>query len=90
MQGTIRRTLLLRWSERRAIEIVLDEVARQFEGEDPLRPKLRTALAESRRMANDFAAQLSVYGEPVEFTEPPEDLVSEMRQVVDQGKRLFA
>ncbi len=39
----------MRWEDIRALEIVIGEIAAEFDGEDPLRPLIREALERRKR-----------------------------------------
>jgi len=54
MEASVLAMLGALWEEVRAIEIVLDEVARKFDGEDPLRPLTRGILNGTRKKLNDL------------------------------------
>src|SRR6266540_739678 len=49
MTQDIREGVAHLWDEVNAIDVVLGEVARDFEGEDPLRPVMRGVLEQARR-----------------------------------------
>ena len=86
MERSIREDLVELHRRLRAIDVVLDEVAAEFDGEDPLGPVMRGVLEEARKMTTLHAVLSAM--EPLELKEPDEealeiaDLLRE-RQAVD-------
>jgi hypothetical protein len=82
----IKAGLELRWTELRATEIVLDEIANEFSGEDPLRSLLRTRLNETKPSVEEMTTLLSSYDRAVRLHEPSEEELTEMRALFeDEG-----
>jgi hypothetical protein len=75
------KELSVRWRELRAVEIVLDEIAEQFDGEDALHPDARGWLTNSRSAALRVTERLGRKRLP----EPGEDYLSRTRALIDQG-----
>ena len=76
------------WEDLRAIDIVLEEVAREFDGEGPLRPIMRGIVAKTRKKLTDLHEVLSSR-EPVELKEPDEEALNLARTYFDNGRRLM-
>ena len=72
-----------RWKELRAIEVVLDELAREFDGEDPLRPVHRRDLEDARQTLMDLKTYLREYDETFELNEPDSDEVQVTRKLLE-------
>jgi hypothetical protein len=75
------KELCMRWSELRAVEIVLDEIAEQFDGGDALHPDARGWLTGARATARELAQRLGRKRLP----EPGEAYIERTRALIDQG-----
>ena len=89
MDAGIRLWLVSLWEELRSIDIVLDEVAREFDGEDPLRPVMRAVVEKTRKMLMDLHEVLSA-ARPLELKEPDEEAMDLARTFFENGRRLMA
>jgi len=80
MRTNLQEALVLRWQELRALEIVWNEIAAEFDGEDTLHPELR-------REANDTGAKIkALAGKKAKSLPGPEDpMVTDTRELVDQA-----
>ena len=67
------------WPELRALEIVLDEVAEEFGGEDVLKPRLRQDLEETKQKALDLHTAVQDWAGPFELPEPDAEAVEQIR-----------
>lgn len=74
----------------RAVERALEEVAEEFGGEDPAHPILRQDLEEMKEALQKLHQGMGDLGEPVELTEPGEDRVDQVRELLQKAERLFA
>jgi hypothetical protein len=72
-------TVALRWREVAAIELVWDELAEEFAGEDPVSPEVRTMTEETRQQLMALARE---FGKR-RLTGPDEDTLAEIRHQVD-------
>ena len=81
--------LVALWQEVRAIEIVLDEVAQDFEGEDPLRPRMREILNGTRKKLTELHELLSTL-KPFELEEPDDHAMGLARTYFEKGTELMA
>jgi hypothetical protein len=68
------------WQEVRAVETVLEEVAAEFDGEDPLVPPVREVLDKTRRDLADLHLLLDFVDAEAELAEPDEERVEELRE----------
>jgi hypothetical protein len=68
------------WREVRAVEAVLEEVAAEFGGEDPLLPLARQVLDKTRQDLADLHLLLNFVDAEVELPEPDEERVEFLRQ----------
>jgi len=68
------------WQELRAVETVLDEVAQEFDGEDPLVPPARNVLDKARQELAELPTLLDAVHVEVEFPEPDEERVAQLRE----------
>jgi hypothetical protein len=63
-------------------EKVVDEVAAEFGGEDPLQPTEREALRDARIRLEELIKELGERLGPLELAEPPDDLLATLRKNV--------
>jgi hypothetical protein len=77
------------WQELRSIDVVLDDLAQEFDGEDPLRPIMRGIVEKTRR---DLSLLHSAFNEeaPLELPEPDEESMELARKYFDNGYRLMS
>ena len=77
------------WTSLRAVEVVLDEFAATFEGTDPLKPSHRRRLTEVRDGLEELAEALELFDLEVEWREPDEDLLAQVRGTVPAMRHLM-
>ena len=70
------------WQGLVAAETVVDEVAAEFGGEDPLRPVERDALRDARVRLEKLIEELRERLGPLELGEPPDELLNSLRRNV--------
>ena len=68
------------WQGLIAAEKVVEEMAEQFSGEDPLKPATRHALQDARVRLEELIKQLKERLGPIEPGEPPAELVNKLRR----------
>jgi len=68
------------WQEVRAVETVLEEVAAEFDGEDPLLPPVRGVLDKTRQDLAELHVLLDFVDVKAELPEPDEERVEFLRQ----------
>lgn len=68
------------WQELRAVEAVLEEVAAEFDGEDPLLPLVREVLDKTRQDLAELHLLLDFVDAEVELPEPDEERVAFLRE----------
>lgn len=68
------------WQQVRAVETVLDEVAEEFDGEDPLLPPVRQVLDKTRNDLVELHALLRFVDADCDLPEPDEERVEFLRQ----------
>ena len=68
------------WQEVRAVETLLEELAEEFNGEDPLLPPVREVLDKTRRDLADLHLLLDFVDAEAELPEPDEERVDFLRQ----------
>jgi hypothetical protein len=83
LSANIEAELALRWQELRAVEIVWDEIALEFDGEDAAHPDLRARAAATKEKAVGLAAKL--HPPRRKLPKPKEELVAMTRNIVDQA-----
>jgi hypothetical protein len=88
MEEGIRLWLVSLWEELRSIDIVVDEVAKEFDGEDPLRPVMRGIMEKTRSKLVHLHATLAVI-EPLELREPDDETLDLARTYFENGRRLM-
>jgi hypothetical protein len=79
----INQSLQQHWRELRAIEIVVQEVAEEFGGEDPLQPDTREMIDECLRSCTKIRDDVKVYIE-IELAEPRDDDVAQVRLFIEK------
>ena len=72
------------WGEVRAIELVVEEVAAELGGEDPLKPLFREMLVYSKAGLTYLNQILEGVGGAVEFQEPDEASLTDLRARVER------
>lgn len=72
----------VKWQELRAMELVLDEAAAEFGGEDVARPRLRNTLDTIRAMLVELHENTTQLVEPFELPEPDDDDLEYVRAVL--------
>lgn len=77
------------WQELRSIDIVVNEVAEEFDGEDPLLPTMRRLVEKTRRDLTLLHKALDQM-EPLELPEPDEDSMELARKYFDNGYSLMS
>jgi hypothetical protein len=80
--ASVREAVELRWRELRAVEIVLEEVAKEFDGEDPATPRLRRQIEEAKKKVKDIREGVGLFGQQPDLPEPDEELLEQVRQVL--------
>ena len=85
---TIQSGLISLWQELKAIDVVLEEFAGEFDGEDPLRPVMRKVLEKARYRLTELHAILTVVA-PFEPPEPDEESLELARTYFESGRRLM-
>jgi hypothetical protein len=82
---TVPSEVRARWSELRAIEIAVEEVAQEFEGEDPLDEASRRMLVRAGDDLRTVAEGLAEFGLKVELGEPADEDVALVRGLVQRA-----
>jgi len=78
----LREGIQLRWRELRAIELVLEEVAGEFDGETPTRPWEREALDEGKRRLEELHLAAQAYVGPFKLPGMDEEEMEQVRKVI--------
>ena len=68
------------WQELRAAEVLLEEVAQEFDGEDPLLPPVREVLDKTRQDLAGLHPLLDFVDVEAKLPEPDEERVEQLRQ----------
>jgi hypothetical protein len=76
------KELCVRWQELRAVELVTDEIAASFDGEDPLHPQIREKLDACKIRVAELQSRLA---RNRRLPEPGDDYLQRTRDLVDQG-----
>jgi hypothetical protein len=72
-------TLISTWVQLRTAEVVLDEMAVEFGGADPLRPFIRAEVDETKHDLLEIRDHLRIFNMEVVLREPLEEELAEMR-----------
>jgi len=78
----LREGIELRWRELLGVEQVLEEMAAEFDGEDPARPRERQALTEGKEELKELHEQAQEYVGPFDLPGPDEDEMEQMREAI--------
>ena len=81
----IRSGLELHWCELGSIEIGIDEVAVDFDGEDPLRADTRAMLDDSKSKCLQVHEDIQLYVAPFALPEPSEDDIALVRKLIERA-----
>jgi nitrogenase molybdenum-iron protein alpha/beta subunit len=87
MSQDIREGVAHLWDEVNAIDVALGEVAKEFDGEDPLRPVMRGVLENARRdlsLLHEFFSGK----EAVAVTQPSDEAL-QLARIFDKGVELY-
>jgi hypothetical protein len=91
MLGALKQGLALlmvsTWTQLRSVEVVLDEMAPEFDGIDPLRPLPREALNDAKTGLLSLQKQLRAFDVEVDLREPLDEELEEMREWVRDRTR---
>jgi len=79
---TLREGIQMRWRELLEVELVLEEIAPEFDGEDPARPRERQALAEGKEKLRELHQQVQEYVGPFDLPGPDEEEMEQMREAI--------
>jgi len=77
------KEVCVRWQELKAMEIVAEEIAQHFDGEEPLPAETRTRLESCKETLTRLNAGL--FNKPRRLPEPTPQLLEEVRGLVDRG-----
>ena len=80
--ATLKEGVETYWREMRAAQRVLAQAAEEFDGEDPLLPKLRGVLDGIQKELEDLHEQAKRDIEPLELAEPDEEVLARVRSLV--------
>jgi hypothetical protein len=78
----LREGIELRWRELRSIELVLEEVAAEFDGEDPTRPWEREALDDGRKRLEELHRAAQKYVGPFKLPGPDKVEIEQVRECI--------
>lgn len=81
----LREGIVLRWRELLEVEQVLEEIAAEFDGEDPARPRERSAIVEGKNQLKDLHEQVQDYVGPFDLPGPDEDELDRMREAIQRA-----
>lgn len=80
LHTTLREMVPARWRELRTAEVVLEEVAAEFDGEDPLHPRVRDALDEARQELEELVEKVQRRVGAFSLPEPDEEELATLRK----------
>lgn len=79
---TLREGIELRWRELLEVEQVLQEIAEEFDGEDPARPRERQVLTQGKNELKELHEQVQEYVGPFDLPGPDEEETEQMREAI--------
>ncbi len=80
----IREGIEEQWRQLEAMRIVVEEVAAEFDGEDPAVPDVRHLLDHTTERLVDLHKDAQIYAEPFELGEPGDEDIAAMREQVER------
>jgi hypothetical protein len=78
----LREGIELRWRELLAVEQVLEEVAGEFDGEEPTRPWEREALDDGKKRLEELHRAAQTYVGPFKLPGPDKEEMEQVRQCI--------
>jgi len=85
LQERMKAELPCHWQQLRAVEMVLDEVAEEFGGEDVLKPSLRQEIAAAKEKALAVHVTLQEWTGAFELPEPDPEALEETRRLIKRA-----
>ena len=82
------RDTLSLWDELQATRVVLDEVAEEFDGEDPLKPAFREDLGQAIEQVQRVREMFCELFEQVELPEAGTETVEEVRALIKRMEEM--
>ena len=75
-----------RWQQLGAVQVVIGEIAREFDGEDPAVSRMRRSLDHTREELQGIFEQVTHLGllQDIELSEPREEALAEVRELVER------
>jgi glucokinase len=89
MEENLVGRLLFGWEEIEATEVLVEQVATEFGGEDPLKLASRTGLGRARDMAEKQALVLEAMGHKVDLPAASEEEVQELKAMLERNGCVF-
>lgn len=86
----LRERIACRYRELRAAEIVISEVAAEFEIDDPLVPPVRRTLETAKEDIEDVRSGLRHYLGDIDLAEPDESDVASIRKIMERAEKLYS
>ena len=77
--------LISAWAQLRSVEVVIEEIAAEFEGIDPLKPFRRDRLEETKQRLLTLQEHLRLLDLEVVLREPLPEELAELREFVEQA-----
>ena len=84
MRPTIARLLISCWVQARTVEVVLDGIAGEFGGVDPLKPEMREELTETKQRLLTLQERLRLLHMEVVLREPLDEELDALRRWVKE------
>jgi hypothetical protein len=78
----LREGIQLRWQELRSIELVLEEIAGQFDVETPTRSWEREALDDAKKKLEELHLAVQAYVGPFKLPGPDEEEMEQVRELI--------
>ena len=82
MGTRLRESIQLRWRELRSIELVLEELSGEFDGEEPTRPWEREALDEGRKRLEKLHRAAQTYVGPFKLPGPDKEELEQVGECI--------
>ena len=84
---TLREGIQMRWRELLEVELVLDEIAPEFDGEHPARSRERQALTQGRTELKELHEQVQEYVGPFDLPGSDEEETEQMREAIRRAAK---
>ena len=84
LETKVREGIQLRWQELRAVEVVWEEIADEFDGEHPARPEARQTVVDAKARLVELNREAEGASDKHDLPDPTEEQIDLTRQIVER------